>query len=100
MTTKEAILTSINTHQGIKAVELVLDVLRLSNPFLDGEEYHKELESLVESGEIVELEYVLPQMGYRAKSIYFLKGTTFPIQECLTTNIEYLTRLANSYKKS
>lgn len=73
---REAILTTVNTRQGINGVHLVLNVMSIVGPMkLENDEYNQELEKLVESGEIVELEYVLPQMDYRIKSIYFPKGT-------------------------
>lgn len=34
------------------------------------------INDLVKEGEIVEVEYELPSMSYRAKSLYFPKGTT------------------------
>lgn len=36
-----------------------------------------QLEELVKDNEIVELEYILPQLDYRIKSMYFPKGTIF-----------------------
>lgn len=78
MTTKEAILNIINTRQGVKSVNLALDVMSLTNPIsFDDIPYQKELAELVKSGEIIELEYILPDMDYRVKSIYFPKGTKF-----------------------
>lgn len=76
MKVREAILTTVNIRQGINGVDLVLTVMGIVGPLkLDNEEYNKELEALVKAAEIVELEYILPQMNYRIKSIYFPKGT-------------------------
>lgn len=78
MTLREAILVSVNSHQGMKGVDLVLNVMGLVNcmKFTDVE-YQQELESLLKNGEVVELEYILPQLNYRIKSMYFPKGTVF-----------------------
>lgn len=78
MTLREAILISVNSHQGVKGVDLVLNVMGIIGPFkVNHEELVSELAQLVLNKEIVELEYILPQMDYRIKSIYFPKGTTF-----------------------
>lgn len=35
------------------------------------------LENMVKEGSIIELEYILPSISYRVKSLYFPKGTAF-----------------------
>jgi len=80
ITLKEAILLTVNSQQGIKGVELVLNVMAIINPMKFKEkDYIFELAELVSVGEIVEMEYILPQMDYRIKSIYFPKGTKFHV---------------------
>jgi hypothetical protein len=75
MTLREAILISVNARQGINGVDLVLNCMGLVHPFFEDKDYTFELAELVSSGEIVELEYILPTMTYRLKSLYFPKGT-------------------------
>ena len=75
LTIKEAILTSINTRNGINGVDLALNIMRLISPWFNDKDYIFILAELVSSGEIVELEFILPSMDYRIKSIYFPKGT-------------------------
>lgn len=75
---REAILTTVNSHQGVKGVELVVNVMGIINPLLfNHHEYAKTIQSLVDSGEIIELEYTVPQVDYRIKSLYFPRGTEF-----------------------
>lgn len=73
---RDAILNTVNSHQGIKGVELVLNVMGSVGPVMfDDREYMLELSRLLDSGQIVEVEYTLPTMDYRIKSLYFPKGT-------------------------
>jgi len=75
---KEIIKTKIDNSTGIKGVELSLAVMDVVNPAIfKFEEYWNAITELVESGEVMELEFVLPQIDYRTKSIYFPKGTTW-----------------------
>jgi hypothetical protein len=77
-TYRDAILNGVNSHQGIKGVELVIHTMGLINPLkFDDEEYHQTVEQLIKEEEIIELEYILPQLEYRVKSLYFPKGTKF-----------------------
>ena len=39
----------------------------------------EEIQSLVEKGELIEIEYVVPRMNYRIKSLLFPKGTEIEI---------------------
>jgi hypothetical protein len=73
---REAILTTVNTRNGVNGVDLVLKCMGIINPLtFSNKDYIFILAELVSSGEIVELEFILPQMEYRLKSIYFPKGT-------------------------
>jgi len=86
ITHKEAILTSINTRQGINGVDLILNCMGMLGPFkLNHNEYYAILANLVAEGEVVELEYTLPNMTYRLKSIYFPKGTKLYVNDKETT---------------
>jgi len=75
MTIKETVKEIVNKSQGLKAVELSMRVLTETKYDVKSEDIIKTIEDLVREGEIVELEYILPQMDYRIKSIYFPKGT-------------------------
>lgn len=76
MTIKELISKTVNEHQGIKAVELVVEVSQQSADYpFDMNEYEKSLMELIEEDEIVEVEYTLPSMDYRVKSLYLPKDT-------------------------
>jgi hypothetical protein len=78
MTYRETILLLINSHQGIKATDLIVKCMSYINPsVLQKDEYELTLNKLVHEGEIIELKYILPIMEYRIKSIYFPKGTKF-----------------------
>ena len=78
MTYKEAILEAVSN--GIKNVDLALKVMERINPLrFDEEEFHLDLDVLISSGEIIEIEYFLPQMIHRAKSFFLPKGTIIRI---------------------
>lgn len=77
---REIILSVVNSKQGVKAVTLVLDVLSNTGFTISNTEYELELNKLVQEGEIIELEYILPEMNYRIKSIYFPKETKFQLK--------------------
>jgi hypothetical protein len=77
-TLTEQIVNTVKLRAGIKAVDLVLAVMEFTNPvMLVQHEYESALAEAIASGEIIEVDYVLPEMDYRTKSIYFPKGTTF-----------------------
>jgi len=78
MTTKDAILKVVESHPGIHGVLLVVDVIELIGPTFIGSEYETTIQKLIDDEEITELEYILPRMSYRIKSLYFPKETTFP----------------------
>ncbi len=75
---RKIILDKVNNSTGIKAVELVVAVQTEVKSEFQHDEYVKTIEELVSSKEIVELDYILPSMNYRVKSLYFPKGTVFP----------------------
>lgn len=78
-TLRQTIVEIVQRKPGINGVNLVLDTMTAVNPvrFAEGT-YQDTLQSLLDTGEIVEIEYVIPDMSYRVKSLYFPKGTTFP----------------------
>ena len=76
MTLREAILTAIDSHQGLKGVDLIVKVMGLINPTTFAPDaFQHELMRLVNERAVVELTYELAQMDYRVKSMYFPKGT-------------------------
>lgn len=80
---EKTILDKVTNSTGMKGVELVLHVMTILMPkTFKHEEYTQILESLVDRGEIVELEYEVPQV-HRVKSIYFPKGTTFRLDKLI-----------------
>ena len=68
----ETVRTIVNNSTGIKAVELATQVALKSCDF---DIWKDALMPLIELGEIIELEYVVPATDYRIKSIFFPKGT-------------------------
>lgn len=73
---KGIILESIQNSTGMRGVELALTVLNKTMPlYFETELYQECLGELVAEGEVIELEYVLPEMEYRTKSMFFPKGT-------------------------
>lgn len=73
---RKAILDIVRNSNGIKNVDLALKVLERSIPYLfESHLYGDCIQELVDEGEIMEIEYVLPHMDYRTKSMYFPKGT-------------------------
>jgi hypothetical protein len=77
MTLHEHIKEVIRQRGPIKGVDLALQVMDRVNPQLfSNDDYNKALAKLLSYGEIIELEYTLPDMLYRTKSIFFMKGTT------------------------
>lgn len=75
---KQIIKNIVNLRPGIGNVQLVLDVMTVVNPVcLFENQYQEELKSLIENKEILEIEYIRPNMDYRIKSVYFPAGTKF-----------------------
>jgi len=72
----QRIIDLVRFHEGIKAVDLTV---KLATEFLDvnSVEILEAIMALVIRGDIIELQYTLPHMQYRVKSIYFPKGTEF-----------------------
>ena len=75
---KEKIIELVNDCGPIKATELIVKLIEIhdisqNNLILDI------LNELVKNGDIIEVEYTLPQMNYRIKSLYFPKRTEIQI---------------------
>jgi len=78
MTLREVILDEVNHRPGIKSIDLVVAVMRAmsdNDDLFSHRDYTRTIESLVQEGELIEIEYTLPNMMYRIKSIYFPKDT-------------------------
>jgi hypothetical protein len=70
----EFIKMAVNDKGPIKGVDLALEVVK-HNHGMSPSDITQAIERLVRDEEVVELEYVLPEMSYRTKSLYFPKGT-------------------------
>ena len=79
MTPKEVLVAIVNSHQGIKGtslgVEFVLATHKEGTEIPDDFDVVQVLEELVTAGELVEIEYAVPEMEYRVKSFYLPKGS-------------------------
>lgn len=77
---KPVILECINHSTGIRGVELALAVLNKTLPYhFETADYHEALEELVKEAKVVEVEYYLPDMPDRTKSIFFPAGTSIEV---------------------
>lgn len=76
------LIKSCSDH-GAKKNELIVDVIghyhKHTGKVLTAPEIIRALGELIEAGELVELEYVLPDSDYRVRRIYFPKGTEIRI---------------------
>ena len=88
---REQIIKVVNEAQGIKGVDLSCRLTEYMNyEFnMSGEIpittysnlFQGIMEELVAAGEIIEVEYVLPSMDYRTKSMFFPKKTEIKIRK-------------------
>ena len=74
------ILEIVEERPGIKATELVVPLVVWLFENYDPKDYNEidlvqSLYDLADKEEIIELSYVLPNMQYRTKSLFFPKGT-------------------------
>lgn len=73
---KKHITDIVKNNPGIKGVDLALRLLDRTMPsYLDKDIYQQSLSELIIENGIMELEYVVPGMEYRIKSLYFPIGT-------------------------
>uniref|UniRef100_A0A6M3L8D9 Uncharacterized protein n=1 Tax=viral metagenome TaxID=1070528 RepID=A0A6M3L8D9_9ZZZZ len=75
---KDRILELVNN--GIKGTELVVKIISESDVLIHTDVV-KVIEELMEQGEMIEIDYVLPSMEYRIKSFYLPKGTSISIEK-------------------
>lgn len=69
---KNIIVGIISSSQGCKATDLAVELAMMEFGENDPLEL---LNELVKENRIIEIEYVLPQMGFRVKSFYLPVGT-------------------------
>jgi len=75
---KETIVQIITDSTGIKATELAIKIVEKTIPeSITADMITNCIGELVKEHKIHEIAFVLPQMSYRIKSIYFPIGTTF-----------------------
>lgn len=72
------VLTLIQDKAPIKAVDLALEIAKHRHG-IGERDITETLERLVSAGLVKEVEYVLPNMAYRVKSMYFPEGTELRI---------------------
>lgn len=75
----ETIIRIVNNNQGLKGTELVLKLMS-ADLNIEATTLLKAIDEVVQDGEIIEVEYTLPMMNYRVKSMYFPKGTVIKIK--------------------
>jgi len=73
---KNEIVSIVESLQGCKATRLAMDAARLPDC---PDDFPTLLQELINSGEVVEVEYTLPNMPYRIKSFLLPKGTSVNI---------------------
>jgi hypothetical protein len=73
---KSSILQFVSQRPGCTPIELVCGIAFGENFAVDVPVL---LETLVDEGSLIEVEYVLPTMDYRTKSILFSKGSEIEI---------------------
>ena len=72
----DAILYIVDSKGAIKSVDLAIAVVQLMHPIeYDSKDYLEMLKELVGGDKLVEIEYILPNMPDRVKSVYFPVGT-------------------------
>lgn len=83
---REAILQSIR-DRALKGTDLAIRCVELMHPStFSTDDFLKTLERMVASGEIIEIEYTLPNRPNQVKSIYMPKGTL--IQKVMVDGVE------------
>jgi hypothetical protein len=73
---KEILEAIINNSTGIKAIELaceIADFIHTNN--YDSNQIQQSIEELLADEKICELEFIIPKLDYKIKSIYFPRGT-------------------------
>jgi len=80
MQLREWIVGYVTRHQGCKAVQLAADAVG-EFPSISSHDILESIGHLVKNGELVEVEYNLPEMPYRVKSFLLPKGTNLYISK-------------------
>lgn len=81
MTLRDSIRISVVSHPGIKGVELALQVMGHMDGHFDSSDYFREIESMIQFGEIMEVEYTLPTVPNKIKSSYYPAGTILNVKK-------------------
>lgn len=79
---KEKIIELVKNNCPIKAVELALETsvwVHENKMKLETKDYYEYLSELQNSGDIIEVSYVLSDSDYKERSIYFPKGTQIEV---------------------
>lgn len=73
---KDAIINLVEVSSGLKGTDLVIKLMDITGPTqFSHDMFLRVIGKLIKEGEVIELEYVLPHMDYRVKSIFFPKKT-------------------------
>lgn len=80
MTPKELLVYLVKEHNGLKGTQLGAEFAQAVHrdkmaEVPEGFDIAQALDELAKTGDLVELEYVVPGMEYRVKSFYMPKGT-------------------------
>jgi hypothetical protein len=74
MTDLDNFILAVVNDGPIKGVDLALEVASKVRD-ITPDDVHQSIDRLIKEHKILEVEYVLPSMDYRAKSLYFPQGT-------------------------
>ncbi len=78
---QKLVIQIVTDKQGCKANELVTELAMATTEMVNlgavnaAQKIMEEIDELVKKDKLVEIEYVLPNMGYRIKGIYLPAGT-------------------------
>lgn len=72
---REVLIEIINGHQGVKGVDLLVEIPPEYYVDQDTDQILAVIDELERSDDIVILEYTVPQVPGRLKTMYFPKGT-------------------------
>lgn len=77
-TVKKLILDQIRLHGGISNFRLWINITGLVNPvMITSHEYHDAIDELVNSKDILKLEFTDEQSHSNPKQVFFMRGTRF-----------------------
>lgn len=72
---KQAIVEEVNQLRSCKTIELVTALVESLSEWCGEHDLLDVIDEMIISGQLVEVQYVLPDMDYRVKSILFPGGT-------------------------